>query len=93
MSPLIEEMLFFHDRVIALLCGITVFVGVVIVGRIISCLTNTGLLEGQTVEFIWTVLPAVVLVFIGLPSLRLLYALDEARDAALTLKAVGHQWY
>jgi len=35
----------------------------------------------------------VVLVFLALPSLRLLYLLDEVNDPGLSIKAVGHQWY
>jgi cytochrome c oxidase subunit 2 len=38
---------------------------------------NRYLLEGQQIEVIWAVLPAITLVFIALPSLRLLYLLDE----------------
>jgi cytochrome c oxidase subunit 2 len=53
--------------------------------------TNRVLLEGQTIEVIWTILPAVTLIFIALPSLRLLYLLDEIRDPSITLKTVGHQ--
>jgi len=34
-----------------------------------------------------------VLIFIGLPSIRLLYLLDEVYNPAITLKTVGHQWY
>jgi cytochrome c oxidase subunit 2 len=52
---------------------------------------NRFLLEGQILEVIWTVLPAITLVFIALPSLRLLYLLDEVGSPALTLKTVGHQ--
>lgn len=51
------------------------------------------LMEGQEVETIWTILPAIVLVFLALPSLRLLYLLDEVNDPCLTIKAIGHQWY
>jgi len=36
-------------------------------------------------------LPAIVLVFLALPSLRLLYLLDEINDPVLTIKAIGHQ--
>lgn len=38
-------------------------------------------------------LPAVTIVFIGAPSLRLLYLLDEVNTPTITLKVVGHQWY
>jgi len=37
--------------------------------------------------------PAVILVFIAIPSLWLLYLIDEIHNPALTLKAEGHQWY
>jgi len=55
--------------------------------------TNRFLLRGQTIEIIWTIIPAIVLIFIALPSLRLLYLLDEIRIPAITLKTIGHQWY
>ena len=48
------------------------------------------LLECQEIEAIWTVLPGVVLVFLALPSLRLLYLLDEVNDPSLSIKAVGN---
>lgn len=54
---------------------------------------NKNLLEIQMVERIWTVFPALILVQIALPSLLLLYILDESIDSSLTLKAIGHQWY
>lgn len=54
---------------------------------------NRFLLEGQTIEVIWTILPAITLIFIALPSLRLLYLLDEINNPIITLKTIGHQWY
>ena len=56
-------------------------------------LINKNLLESQIIESIWTIIPAVILIQIALPSLLLLYMLDEAIDAALTIKVLGHQWY
>jgi cytochrome c oxidase subunit 2 len=52
---------------------------------------NKNLLEIQIVESVWTIIPAVILIQIALPSLLLLYILDESIDSSLTLKAVGHQ--
>ncbi len=54
---------------------------------------NKNLLEIQIVERVWTLIPAVILIQIALPSLLLLYMLDESIDRTLTIKAVGHQWY
>lgn len=92
-SPLIEQLSFFHDHTLLILIIITTLVGYLIFILFFNSYTNRFLLEGQTIEVIWTVLPAITLIFIALPSLRLLYLLDEVRDPSLTLKTVGHQWY
>lgn len=45
------------------------------------------------IELIWTITPAAILIAIAFPSFKLLYLLDEVVDPAMTLKAIGHQWY
>lgn len=93
-SPLIEEFILFHDWVIVFVVRITL--GVVFSLYLITRgnkFTHRFLIESQNVEFLWTVLPCLVLVAIGMPSLRLLYMIDEVRIPALTLKAIGNQWY
>lgn len=92
-SPLMEQLIFFHDHRLLILIMITVLVGYLMASLFFNSYINRFLLEGQMVEVIWTVLPAITLVFIALPSLRLLYLLDEVGSPALTLKTVGHQWY
>jgi cytochrome c oxidase subunit 2 len=47
----------------------------------------------QMLEFIWTIFPAIILIFIGVPSMLLLYRYDVDRGDLLTVKASGHQWY
>jgi len=49
--------------------------------------------HGTMIEIIWTVLPAIILIFIAIPSFALLYAMDEIIDPSLTVKVIGHQWY
>ena len=49
--------------------------------------------HGTTIEIIWTVFPAFVLLLIAVPSFALLYAMDEIIDPVLTVKIIGHQWY
>jgi cytochrome c oxidase subunit 2 len=49
--------------------------------------------HGTTLELIWTISPALVLIAIAFPSFKLLYTLDEVIDPALTIKVTGHQWY
>ena len=53
---------------------------------------NINLLERQIIECIWTIIPAIILIQIAIPSL-LLYILEESIDSSLTVKVLGHQWY
>nr|QPG85849.1 cytochrome c oxidase subunit II [Upogebia major] len=92
-SPLMEQLTFFHDHAMIVLILITTFVGYMMASLFFNSLTNRFLLENQTIEIIWTILPAVILIFIALPSLRLLYLLDEVNSPSVTLKTIGHQWY
>lgn len=52
-----------------------------------------SLFERQLLEAIWTVLPALILVIVAIPSLRILYRLDNSDKTQITLKVLGHQWY
>lgn len=92
-SPLIEQIIFFHDHTLIILIIITILVGYLIIRLLFNKYINRYLLEGQIIEIIWTILPAITLIFIALPSLRLLYLLDELNSPLITLKSIGHQWY
>nr|QNN85692.1 cytochrome c oxidase subunit II [Bengalia sp. DZ-2020] len=92
-SPLMEQLIFFHDHALLILVMITILVGYLMFMLFFNKYVNRYLLHGQTIEIIWTILPAIVLLFIAFPSLRLLYLLDEINEPSITLKAIGHQWY
>nr|WBR65537.1 cytochrome c oxidase subunit 2 [Layahima elegans]WBR65550.1 cytochrome c oxidase subunit 2 [Layahima elegans]WBR65589.1 cytochrome c oxidase subunit 2 [Layahima elegans]WBR65602.1 cytochrome c oxidase subunit 2 [Layahima elegans]WBR65615.1 cytochrome c oxidase subunit 2 [Layahima elegans] len=92
-SPLMEQLIFFHDHTLLILTMITILVSYLLSTLFFNKFINRFLLEGQTIEVIWTILPAITLIFIALPSLRLLYLLDEVDNPSITLKAIGHQWY
>ena len=46
-----------------------------------------------TLEILWTLIPTVILAAIAYPSFKLLYFMDKAQEAEMTLKITGHQWY
>nr|UXG57157.1 cytochrome c oxidase subunit 2 [Procecidochares utilis] len=92
-SPLMEQLIFFHDHTLMILVMITTLVSYLMFMLFFNLYTNRNLLHGQTIEMIWTVIPAIILLFIAFPSLRLLYLLDEINKPSITLKAIGHQWY
>lgn len=92
-SPIIEQLIFFHDHIIIILILITTLVGYIILSLFFNSYTDRFLLENQKIEVIWTILPAIILISIALPSLRILYLLDEVGEPDFTIKAVGRQWY
>lgn len=49
--------------------------------------------EFMMLEIIWTIIPSIILVLIAIPSLSLLYAMDELIDPILTVKVIGYQWF
>nr|ALI86976.1 cytochrome c oxidase subunit II [Cryptolestes turcicus] len=92
-SPLMEQLNFFHDHTLLILVIITVLVGQLMSSLFFNKFKHRYLLEGQMIEIIWTILPAITLIFIALPSLRLIYILDEVNNPSLSIKTIGHQWY
>nr|UEP16621.1 cytochrome c oxidase subunit II [Megalotomus costalis] len=93
MSSLMEQLIFFHDHTLMILLMITILVAYIMITLMNNKLINRFLLEGQNIEFFWTLMPAITLIFIALPSLHLLYLIDEVNNPMLTLKVIGHQWY
>uniref|UniRef100_P29881 Cytochrome c oxidase subunit 2 n=1 Tax=Zootermopsis angusticollis TaxID=7503 RepID=COX2_ZOOAN len=92
-SPIMEQLIFFHDHTLMIVTMILVSVLYFMTSMTINKNENRYMLEGQTIELIWTIAPAVILVFITTPSLRLLYLMDEIHNPTMTIKTIGHQWY
>nr|WAR50886.1 cytochrome c oxidase subunit II [Crocidura suaveolens gueldenstaedtii] len=92
-SPIMEELMNFHDHALMIVFLISSLVLYVISAMLTTKLTHTSTMDAQAVETIWTILPAIILVMIALPSLRILYMMDEINNPTLTIKTVGHQWY
>nr|APX39263.1 cytochrome c oxidase subunit 2 [Psylliodes affinis] len=92
-SPLMEQLSYFHDHTLMILLIITVLVSQLLLSLFWNKYTHRFLLEGQMIEIIWTILPTITLIFIAIPSLRLIYILDEMNNPSITIKTIGHQWY
>jgi cytochrome c oxidase subunit 2 len=92
-SPIILQLISFHDHTLIILTLVITVVRYAIFSIIINKISNRYLLEAQQIETIWTILPAIILLFLAIPSLRLLYLTDEVSNPRLTIKTIGHQWY
>nr|QZP41086.1 cytochrome c oxidase subunit 2 [Geoscapheus dilatatus] len=92
-SPIMEQLIYFHDHTLMIITMILMVVTYMMMMLIYNKFTNRFLLEGQLIEVAWTIAPAIILIFIAIPSLRLLYLMDEINNPSITLKTIGHQWY
>jgi len=96
----LEAVIFFHNFLLVFLTIIGVTVCFIL--AYILKTYNSDVYEYKNIikfshssilEIVWTVIPAILLLWLAIPSFNLLYSLDEIIDPALTLKIVGHQWY
>nr|YP_009414315.1 cytochrome c oxidase subunit II [Phaner electromontis]AIW64405.1 cytochrome c oxidase subunit II [Phaner electromontis] len=92
-SPIMEELMYFHDHTLMIVFLISSLVLYIISLMLTTKLTHTSTMDAQEMETVWTILPAIILILIALPSLRILYLMDEITTPSLTLKTMGHQWY
>nr|QXG82661.1 cytochrome c oxidase subunit 2 [Curculionidae sp. BMNH 1042554] len=92
-SPIMEQLMFFHDHAMMILIIITILISQMLISMLYNSFTHRYLLEGQLIEMIWTIMPAIILILIAMPSLRLLYIMDEINNPMISIKTIGHQWY
>ena len=97
-SPVMQGVFDLHNFVLIMMTAITVFVLVLLIyvsirfrkkaNPIPSKRTHNALLET-----LWTAIPVVILIFMAVPSFKLLYEQDVIPEADMTIKVIGHQWY
>lgn len=99
-TKVMDNIIDLHNDIMFFLVGISVFVfymliRIVYAYRIENKRTKRRLtLQHNTLmEIVWTLTPAVILMFIALPSYMLIYLMDEVLEPQMTLNITGHQWY
>jgi cytochrome c oxidase subunit II len=88
----------FHDRVNIIIIAIAVFVMLLMLYVIFrySAKANpkpANFSHNTTIEVLWTVLPILILVYIGVYSFKLLFLQYEYPKPDLTIKATANAWY
>ena len=48
--------------------------------------------HNTTIEVVWTVIPAAILVALAIPAAETLIRMNDTRNAQLTIKVTGYQW-
>ena len=92
-SPIIEELLHFHDHTLIIVFLISSLALYILLLIVTTKLSHTSTIDAQEVETVWTILSTIILILIALPSLWILYIIDEINNPSLTVKTMGHQWY
>jgi len=97
-SPVMENIVWFHDFLLYIITAITVFVLVLLVIVIVRFNARANPIPSRTthntlIEIAWTIIPIVILMVIAVPSFKLLFFQLNIPAADLTVKATGKQWY
>ncbi len=97
-SPLARNTIAMHDFIMYFMYGIVAFVLLLL---IITCFRFSAkrnkkpstTSHNTILEVIWIVIPVIILIIIGIPSIKQLAERTTIPDAEMTLKVVGRQWY
>ena len=97
-SPIMDEVSWFNDVLFWVTSAIALFVLVLLAIIVLRFNARAHPAPLRTthntpLEVIWTVVPVVILLFIAVPSFRLLFVQLEVPKPDLTVKATGKQWY
>jgi cytochrome c oxidase subunit 2 len=98
-SPVRDQIDFLHDDI---LLPIITVISLFVLGLLLYVIvrydarrhpTPTKTTHNTVIEVIWTAVPILILLVIFFPSMKLLYYVDRAQKADMTLKVTGRQWY
>ncbi len=87
------------DHMLLIICVVIVlFVSVLLIAAMLRFNSRQNpvpakFTHNSPLEVTWTVVPIVILVFIGAFSLPILFKQQEIPQADITIKATGNQWY
>jgi cytochrome c oxidase subunit 2 len=97
-SPVMDQIESFHTYLLWVVTAITIFVLALLVIIIVRFNARANPTPSRTthntlLEVMWTIVPVVILVFIAIPSFKLLFTELDVPTPDLTVKATGKQWY
>jgi cytochrome c oxidase subunit II len=97
-TPVMDDIVWFHNILLWVIFAIAAFVLALLIIVMVrfnarANPTPTRTTHNTLIEVLWTVLPVIILVFIALPSFRILFFQLNTPPADLTIKATGKQWY
>ncbi len=97
-TELARDVVWLDNMLLVIITAITLFVTALLAWVIIRYNQKrnpnpASFTHNSPLEVAWTVVPVVILVFIGAFSLPVLFKQQEIPEADLTIKVTGYQWY
>ncbi|MGH6671620.1 MAG: cytochrome c oxidase subunit II, partial [Xanthobacteraceae bacterium] len=97
-TPVMQDILSFHHFLLWIIGVITVFVMVLLLIIIFRFNARVHPVPSRTthntlLEVVWTIVPALILATIAVPSFRLLFVELDVPKPAVTVKVTGKQWF
>ena len=97
-TPVMASIEDFHRLMLYIITAICIFVLALLLWIMVRFNKRANPVPSKTthntlLEVAWTLVPVIILVFIAIPSFRLLYFEMDIPKPDLTIKAIGKQWY
>lgn len=96
-SPVMESLIGVHNLIFYIICAIVAFVTILMLYIMIRFREKANPVPSKTthntvIEIVWTLVPVALLLFMAVPSMKLLYQQDVIPDTTMTVKAIGNTW-
>ncbi|MDE1987231.1 MAG: cytochrome c oxidase subunit II [Alphaproteobacteria bacterium] len=97
-SPVMAQIEDFHRLLLYIITAICIFVAALLIWVMIRYNQRANPVPSKThhntlLEVAWTGIPVIILVLIAIPSFRLLYFEADIPKPAVTIEAIGKQWF
>ena len=97
-SPVMEQIEDFHRLLVWIIVAVCLFVLALLVWIVVKYRAGANPVPSKVhhntlLEVAWTLIPVIILVFIAVPSFRLLYFEAVLPKPDVTIKAIGKQWF
>src|SRR5437764_15414314 len=97
-TPVMDNIIWFHDFLLYIITAIAGFVLALLIVVMVRFNARANPIPWRTthntlIEIAWTIIPIMILMFIAVPSFKLLFLQLNVPAADLTVKATGKQWY
>src|SRR5579863_9737506 len=97
-SPVMERIETFHTELVWIIVAVCLFVLALLVWIVVKYRAGANPVPSKVhhntlLEVAWTLIPVIILVFIAVPSFRLLYFEAVLPKPDVTIKAIGKQWF